>query len=156
MYFFYASAEMTNVTISDNSAGDDGGGLYVAYSPPLPFLSYSNAWDNSPDDYSGIPDPTGTAGNISANPGFLAPIPGDFHLSTDSLLVDAGSPTMVDPDGSRSDIGAYGGPEADGWDRDNDGYPEWWQPGEYDYGTYPGEGWDCYDWSADMYPGNGC
>ncbi|MEZ4239160.1 MAG: MopE-related protein [Myxococcota bacterium] len=41
-----------------------------------------------------------------------------------SPLVDAGDPAVADPDGSRSDIGAYGGPESDPYvhtDHDGDG-----------------------------------
>jgi len=34
----------------------------------------------------------------------------DFHLQAYSLLIDAGDPTILDKDGSRSDIGLYGGP----------------------------------------------
>jgi len=34
----------------------------------------------------------------------------DLHLRADSPLRDAGSPDLSDPDGSRSDVGAYGGP----------------------------------------------
>jgi hypothetical protein len=34
----------------------------------------------------------------------------DFRLQMFSLLIDRGDPSILDPDGSRSDIGAYGGP----------------------------------------------
>ncbi len=37
----------------------------------------------------------------------------DFHLQKYSPLIDAGDPTILDRDGSRSDIGLYGGPY--GW-----------------------------------------
>ena len=51
---------------------------------------------------------------------------------------------------------ADGGPNAGSWDLDGDGYPEWWQPGPYDYATYPALGWDCDDSDPDVYPGSGC
>ncbi|RME53032.1 MAG: hypothetical protein D6795_05965, partial [Deltaproteobacteria bacterium] len=62
--------------------------------------------------------PTGTNGNISVDPRFVDttgddPLAWDLHLSSDSPLIDAGDPGILDPDGSRSDIGAYGGPEGD-------------------------------------------
>ena len=37
----------------------------------------------------------------------------DFHLQKFSPLIDAGDPNILDRDGSRSDIGLYGGPY--GW-----------------------------------------
>ena len=36
----------------------------------------------------------------------------DLHLVPGSPLVDAGDPGLLDPDGSRSDIGVHGGPAA--------------------------------------------
>jgi hypothetical protein len=80
----------------------------------------------------------------------------DLHLAAASPLVDAGAPSGSDPDGSDSDIGAYGGSGAAYWDLDRDGYPEWWQPGEYDHAAYPADGWDCDDGDDNVYPGNGC
>lgn len=34
----------------------------------------------------------------------------DYHLQAHSPAIDKGAPTILDPDGSRSDIGMYGGP----------------------------------------------
>jgi len=36
----------------------------------------------------------------------------DFRPLSDSPVFDAGNPELTDPDGSRSDIGIYGGPNA--------------------------------------------
>ena len=124
-------------------------------------MTYGNAYGNIPDDYSGFTDPIGTNGNISVDPGFLDtsasdPADWDFHLSDTSLLIDAGDSAILDPDSTTSDIGAFGGPGAGEWDRDGDGYPEWWQPGEYDDTSYPAEGWDCDDLDETIYPGSGC
>ena len=44
----------------------------------------------------------------------------------DSPLVDAGDPALVDPNGSRSDIGAYGGQGSLWTDLDEDGVPGHW------------------------------
>jgi parallel beta-helix repeat protein len=74
---------------------------------------YNNVW-NTDISYSGFnPDST----NLSVDPmivnddttqGEL-----DFHLQMFSPLIDAGDPEMFDKDGSRIDIGLYGGPY--GW-----------------------------------------
>ncbi|MBK6913265.1 MAG: hypothetical protein IPH11_06260 [Ignavibacteriales bacterium] len=74
---------------------------------------YNNSWNND-FNYSGFtPDST----NLSVDPmivnddsteGDL-----DFHLQKYSPLIDAGDPIILDRDGSRSDIGLYGGPY--GW-----------------------------------------
>jgi hypothetical protein len=105
------------------------------------------------------PSPIGVDGNLAADPQFADtshPDPRwwDLHLATSSDLVDVGAD--FDPDGSPSDIGVFGGPGADQWDRDADGYPSWWQPGAYDFSNYPTVGWDCDDLDASVYPGNGC
>jgi hypothetical protein len=73
---------------------------------------YNNVW-NSNIAFGFTPDTT----NLSVDPmivndditqGEL-----DFHLQAYSPLIDAGDPTILDRDGSRSDIGLYGGPY--GW-----------------------------------------
>ncbi|MFT7519162.1 MAG: hypothetical protein ACI9MC_001302 [Kiritimatiellia bacterium] len=49
----------------------------------------------------------------------------DYHLLANSPLIDAGDPTVLDPDETTSDIGAFGGPDADPdlyVDLDEDGY----------------------------------
>lgn len=56
-------------------------------------------------------------------------IPQNLHLSPASPLVNAGSLTQFDADGSRADLGVYGGAEGDVWDRDQDGTPDYFWPG---------------------------
>ncbi|MBM4364822.1 MAG: hypothetical protein FJ102_01295 [Deltaproteobacteria bacterium] len=54
---------------------------------------------------------------VFANPGLdpaSGDAPGDWQLPGDSPAVDAGPADELDPDGSRSDFGAFGGPEG-GW-----------------------------------------
>ena len=153
-----ATASLYNVTTVENHASGWGGGI-GCWGCSLS-LDNNNTWNNS-DDYGNIADPTGTDGNISQDPLFMdtsSPdhLDWDLHLQVGSPQIDAGYPYTVDPDLSTSDIGAYGGPGAQNWDLDLDGYPEWWQPGPYDAATYPDEGWDCDDRDPDSYPGNGC
>lgn len=60
-------------------------------------------------------------------------------LLRDSPLLDAGDPTLLDPDGGPSDIGAWGGPQASVEDQDLDGWPAWQ---------------DCFDDQPLAFPGN--
>ena len=140
-----ATLALTHAVVVQNAASGDGGGACVedgAWSP-----SWSDLWANLPEDVSGVPDPTGSDGNLSCEPGFTA---GAWTLDAGSPLADAGDPTRADPDGTCADLGAYGGPAASGWDLDGDGYPAAWAPGA----TSPAD--DCDDEDAGVYPGAGC
>ena len=58
-------------------------------------------------------DLRGINGNISADPLFADPENGDFRLQPGSPCIDSGDPELIynDHDGSRNDMGAFGGPE---------------------------------------------
>ncbi len=84
-----------------------------AFSTQNLVFQYNNLWNNDVNYYGFTPDTT----NLSVDPmivnddttqGEL-----DFHLQKYSPLIDAGDPNILDRDGSRSDIGLYGGPY--GW-----------------------------------------
>jgi len=49
--------------------------------------------------------------NIYKDPMFVNSGADDYHLQAYSPLIDADSPEILDTDGSRSDFGAYGGPQ---------------------------------------------
>jgi hypothetical protein len=49
------------------------------------------------------------AGNLSVPPGFASLTQGDYTLDATSPLRNAGDPDVLDADGTRSDIGLYGG-----------------------------------------------
>jgi M6 family metalloprotease-like protein len=71
---------------------------------------FNNAFGNAGDDVVTIvPDAT----NISADPAYADTASLDYHLALHSASVDTGDPLMADPDGSRADQGAFGGPAAD-------------------------------------------
>lgn len=80
----------------------------VYYNDGILRLDYNDFWDNqaviSPRNH-GIID---SANNLSCDPMFLSR--DNFYLQLYSPLIDAGDPTIVDVNSSRSDIGAYGGP----------------------------------------------
>ncbi len=71
--------------------------------------------------------------NLAVEPGFLSygadGLPADLRLALDSSLVDSGAPDGTDLDGSREDIGIYGGAGGALWDRDQDGFQDWFWPG---------------------------
>jgi hypothetical protein len=72
--------------------------------------TYNNAFGNPGGDVMTIV-PDGT--NISADPLYADTSGGDYHLAVFSAGIDAGDPSGgTDPDGSRADIGMYGGPAA--------------------------------------------
>ena len=50
-------------------------------------------------------------GNVYADPMFVDPWNGDLRLQKGSPCVDAGVPWILDVDGTRSDMGAFGGPD---------------------------------------------
>jgi hypothetical protein len=73
-------------------------------------ISYNDVWDNKEGQYRDMPDYTEKSGNINVDPGFIDDK--EFYLSEGSLLMDTGNPLLTDPDGTRSDIGLFGGPGA--------------------------------------------
>ena len=74
-----------------------------------PEISYNDLWNNA-ESLRIFDSPTGglDSGNIFLDPMFVNDT-SDFHLQFASPCIDAGDPTILDPDSSRSDIGAYGG-----------------------------------------------
>ena len=117
IYCSNSSPSLTNVTIAGNIADYYGGGIYCSNSSPI--LVNCILWNDSPQEiyissgsvivtYSDIlggwPDTT----NIDSDPLFVDPDNADFHLTENSPCIDTGDPTSpLDPDGTRSDMGAY-------------------------------------------------
>jgi len=123
--------ELANVVVSDNA----GYGIVNSGSYDIS-IENSNIYNNASGEYSGVTDPTGSEGNISVDPDFVAfssdgdPDLWDLHLAPSSPLIDGGDPSLTDPDGSTSDMGAYGGPDADFdyyTDGDADGLYDGWE-----------------------------
>lgn len=85
------------------TAGSFSGGIYT----------YNDVFGSTIADWStctanGCTPVSAPANNISADPLYCT----DFTLQPGSPAVHAGNPAILNPDGTRSDIGAYGGPEA--------------------------------------------
>ncbi len=91
------SSYLWNSVVLDSPCGvrGDDGALTVYY---------TNFWNNAADTCTITADVP-----YAVDPRFVD-FPDDLRLSADSLLIDAGEPTWFDVDGSRSDVGLYGGP----------------------------------------------
>lgn len=159
-----------NVHIEHSIVAYNFGGNIIIFNhgEPTPLdLHYTNVYN--PPGYQGnmvgfIPDPS----TLTFEPGFLEysrdGIPLSPHLSSTSRLINAGDPAVCssqnsagcDADGSRPDLGIYGGPEGDTWDLDDDGFPDWFWPGPYSApptGTSNAD-FDCDDLNAALNPGS--
>jgi parallel beta-helix repeat protein len=108
---------VVNTLIAFNTSG-------IYYSAWAPVIFHHNCvWGNDAYNYRGIPDPTGTDGNISTDPLMIA-----CHLLPGSPCIDAGDDSVIDSDstdfdgearigGNRVDIGAdeFHPPIVQGW-----------------------------------------
>ncbi len=176
MFLWYASPSLTHVNVVGNAASGYGGGMFlddlsspsvvnsiIAYNTGTynvdlesgtPIFAYCNVYD--PLEGNNAHGLELDATNLVAEPQFLETPTydpdanlwrtSDLHLALDSPLVDAGDPERTDPDGSRSDMGIYGGLEADGWDRDGDTFPDYFWPGTLE--DVP-QGFDVSDYDRD-------
>ncbi|MCP4916016.1 MAG: hypothetical protein GY913_03750 [Proteobacteria bacterium] len=117
----------TNVNIVNNTAVADETRAGLLYSSDANDsgsgefeMNYSNTYGNWDDFsygydwYDGGSDGDFTAftGNISDDPLYTDASTGDYTLASGSPAIDAGDPSILDTDGTTSDIGAYGGPDA--------------------------------------------
>ena len=118
------TASVVNVNVVENSAtgttGAVGQAVRVFNSDNLTRWAYNNLYDQDTEPFAGMDDPTGTEGNISENPGYVAysgssATGWDLRTRVSSDVRDAGDPAILDADGSASDIGAYGGPGGASW-----------------------------------------
>ncbi|MEE9552915.1 MAG: T9SS type A sorting domain-containing protein [candidate division Zixibacteria bacterium] len=75
---------------------------------PIVSLDYNNIWDVVDVVTYEYPGYFDSVGNIYCEPMYVGE--GDYHLQAYSPLIDAGDPGLFDIDGTRSDIGIFGGP----------------------------------------------
>jgi predicted outer membrane repeat protein len=112
----HTDVELVNTIVSHNGGGVSlDTGITGTY-------RHCDVFDNAGRDWvDQAVDPGEADGNVSVQPGYRVFIAGfdpsiwDLSLNAESPLVDAGDPNLSDPDGSASDLGAYGGPLADNW-----------------------------------------
>jgi hypothetical protein len=74
-------------------------------------IAYNGFWGNSRSNlFISRWDHVDTLSNINDFPMYANPDSFDVHLQAYSLFIDAGDPNILDVDGTRSDIGVFGGP----------------------------------------------
>ncbi|MCB9745529.1 MAG: hypothetical protein H6740_23320, partial [Alphaproteobacteria bacterium] len=121
-----AQLNLLNVDYSGNVARSSGGSDRATGFGDLDGDGVLTARASNLTDLGRVPfsrtltDPRGQAGNLSVSPDYVDvssedPLQWDLSLGARSALIDAGSIVLQDPDGSRSDIGAHGGPGAASW-----------------------------------------
>jgi len=103
-----SSPTIINNTISGNLAGINGGGI-VCTEESSPTVLNTILWADSPDEiyvdgsseinitYSDIQGSWSGEGNIDADPLFVDPGNGDYHLQAGSPCIDAGTPDGAPP-----------------------------------------------------------
>jgi hypothetical protein len=102
-----AGLDVTNTVFFRNSTG-----AAVALSEGIaPTLRYGDYFGNT-SDVSGLANPVGVDGNLGVAPQFKRPSTGNFRLRLASPLRNAGDPAILDEDGTASDMGLFGGPDA--------------------------------------------
>ena len=96
-----ASIAENNIIVQNSGDGLVGNGWN-------PTVRYNDVWANGVNYLGVSPGP----GDISTDPMFVNPVADDYQLHPCSPAIDAGNPDDAyrDPDGSRNDMGAYGGP----------------------------------------------
>ena len=109
---------MRNSIIAYN---DGDAGMAADAVDGAPSQTYCDVFGNLTVDYgANTTDLTGSNGNISDPPLFMSfvdnddPTDDDLHLDAGSACIDTGDPTVLDFDGTNSDMGAYGGMDG-GW-----------------------------------------
>ncbi len=99
-------ATSSNNIVKNNYVSGAVSGI-EGYAGQYPVVTHNNCWDN---DYNYLNIPNLDSSNISEYPMFVNPDSGDYRLQMYSPMIDAGDPEILDKDGSRSDIGLFGGP----------------------------------------------
>jgi len=127
-YAYYGYSDWRNNVVAHTASGI---GIYAAdaYSASSSSLAYGAWADNAPVDAAGYFSLGDDEGHVLADDlGFIDwsqdgdCTNDDLRPAVGSPLIDAGDPDIEDPDGSISDIGLSGGPDAAVLDLDGDGH----------------------------------
>jgi hypothetical protein len=118
-YYAYSATDYNdsvNIVLENNAATESSRGIWaIHFNNYVHHLSahYNGFWDNTYGDITTSNwswDDIDTIGNIHAYPMYANPDSFDVHLQAHSPFIDAGDPLILDMDGTRSDIGVFGGP----------------------------------------------
>ena len=150
-YFIYGALEFVNNAVVDSgtaSAVD----IYDSTSASASRLEYDGFYGNDGGEATGAWSPAEEfEGHVFEDPLFVDWTDDgdcsndDLRLGQGSPFRDAGDPEILDGDGTRSDIGAYGGPEAEAQDFDGDGYSTASDCDDFDAEVNPGATEVCND-----------
>jgi parallel beta-helix repeat protein len=82
-------------------------GYWMNANPSRFKFTYNDVWNNVTGEYKDINDMTGIDGNVSVDPKFVDKF--DFHLQSNSPLLNIGNPSITNLDGAQSHMGIDGG-----------------------------------------------
>jgi hypothetical protein len=97
---------VNTISYNNSSYGFVAGGGYSNSTTIT--LSYSNG-SYAADSYCTV---NGLQGVINTNPFFISENNNDYHITSGSQCNNTGNPSISDPNGTRSDMGYFGGPFA--------------------------------------------
>ena len=111
------TATVVNMDITNNN-GPTGAEPFFCLDGASQDLSYTNFYGNETSE-EGCSNSNGT-GMLAVDPSYTATtdpdaINWDLTLATGSGLIDAGDSSILDADGTTSDVGAMGGPDGGNW-----------------------------------------
>lgn len=101
------NVDVINTVFRQNTSG----AAFEVAAGAVPDVTYCD-FNGNTSNFSGMGNVVGSNGNIGALPSFVSEANGNFALRTTSALVNTGDPAISDTNGTRSDIGLFGGPEA--------------------------------------------
>lgn len=99
------------IPVKNNVIMNSESGIRLS-APATQSVQYNNVWNVTNPYINFTPDST----NISVDPMFMDEDSVNFLLQKFSKMIDAGDPNLLDVDGTRSDIGAFGGPFGKSYD----------------------------------------